>query len=247
MWIVQAPRGTVDELKAYNSTYDIGGVDIYPVGYPPGGHVDGPDENKDLSLVGDYAQKMMHVVDGRQPIWMTLQIAWSGVVPPHRTLRFPTFAQERFMTYEAIINGARGLVYFGGNIRRTLSERDRPYGWNWTFWNRVLRPVIEEVGDHSPLAEALCAADSKLPVRATGTAIELCVREVDRQIFLLACCRDPQTTAEVAFTGLPAELGKGDVLYESPRTVVAHDGAFTDWFAPYDVHVYRFVRPDSGP
>ena len=64
------------------------------------------------------------------------------------------------MTYDAIINGARGLVYFGGGIQSTLNERDKPLGYNWTFWDRVLRPVIEEVGDKSPLAAALCAPDS---------------------------------------------------------------------------------------
>ena len=30
LWIVHAPRGTVEELRAYDATYDIGGVDILP-------------------------------------------------------------------------------------------------------------------------------------------------------------------------------------------------------------------------
>ena len=71
-----------------------------------------------------------------------------------KTLRFPTFPEQRFMTYEAIINSARGLVYFGGGLPTTLSEDDREYGWNWTYWDRVLHPVIEEIGDRSPLAAA---------------------------------------------------------------------------------------------
>ena len=152
---MQAPRGTVDELRAYNPTYDITGVDVYPIGYPPGTHFVEEEPNKDISAIGDYTQKMLRVVEGRKPVWFTLQIAWSGVEGPNKTLRFPTFPQQRFMTYQAIINGARGLIYYGGNLPSTLSERDRPLGWNWTFWNRVLRPVVEEVGDKSPLAPAL--------------------------------------------------------------------------------------------
>jgi hypothetical protein len=243
LWIVQAPRGTVVELKPYSATYDIGGVDVYPIGYPPGRHLVGPDENREISMIGDYAQKMRRVEEGRRPFWFTLQIAWSGVEGEGRTLRFPTYPEERFMTYQAIINGARGLVYFGGNLPVTLSERDRPYGWNWTFWQRVLRPVLEEVGDKSPLAEALCAAESKLPVTAEGNDIELCVREVGREVFVLACCRDSRKTAEVKFSGLPLDVGEGEVLYESPRKVKAAGGAFTDWFGPFEVHVYRFRRP----
>ncbi len=243
VWIAQAPRGTAEDLRPYNATYDIGGVDVYPIGYPPGNHLIDPHENKDISSVGDYTLKMLRVVDRKQPIWLTLQVAWSGVASPRRTLRFPTFPQERFMTYEAIINGSRGLVYFGGGIPSTLNEQDKPLGYNWTFWDRVLRPVIEEIGDKSPLAAALCAPDSKLSVKASDASIELCVREVNRDVFLLACCRDPLKTSEVKFTGLPTELGEGQVLYESPRKVEAKDGTLSDWFAPYDVHVYKFSRP----
>lgn len=68
------------------------------------------------------------------------------------------------------------------------------------------------------------------------------MREIGRDVFVLACCRDPQKTAQVEFTGLPTDFGTGDVLYESPRKVTAKNGSFTDWFAPYDVHVYKFTQ-----
>jgi hypothetical protein len=103
---------------------------------------------------------------------MVLQIAWSGVIKPGKTLRFPTFPEERFMTYQAIINRARGLFYFGGNLAASLSEADKPYGWNWTFWRRVLRPVLEEIGAHSLLYPALLAPDSKLPIACRAKDIE---------------------------------------------------------------------------
>jgi hypothetical protein len=242
VWIVQAPRGTVEQHKRHVPTFDIGGVDVYPISYPPGGHV--PDDaNKEMSMVGDYTRKMIEVVDDKKPIWFTLQVAWSGVVKPGKTLRFPTFHEERFMTYEAIINGARGVVYFGGNLPMTLNERDKPLGWNWTYWQRVLRPVIEEIGDKSPLAAALVAPKSKLKVTASDPkAIELCVREVGKDMYVLACSRDSQKTSEITFSGLPKEVGPGEVLYESPRKVKAEAGQMKDWFAPYEVHVYKFTR-----
>jgi hypothetical protein len=133
-------------------------------------------------------------------------------------------------------------VYYGGNLAPTLSERDQPYGWNWTYWERVLRPIVEEVGDKGPLAAALCSANSKLPVKANANAIELCVREVGRDLFVLACSPDPQKTSQVQFTGLPTDTAAGDVLFESPRKVTTKSGSFSDWFAPYDVHVYKFAR-----
>ena len=40
----------------------------------------------------------------------------------------------------------------------------------------------------------------------------------------------------------PVDLNFGEVLYEAPRKVRAENGRFSDWFGPFDVHVYRFVR-----
>ncbi len=237
--LTQAPRGTIEQLKPYNDAADILLLDIYPVGYPPGKHSLKP--NKEISMVGDYT-KFIRQVAGEKPVWMVLQIAWSGVVQPGKTLRFPTFAQERFMTYQALINGARGLIYFGGNVEQAMTPEDAKLGWNWTFWRRVLRPVLEEVGNNSPLAPALVAPDSKLPVRVKrADDVEFCVRQVDGDIYILACKREGETV-EVEFSGLPDWAGKGQVMYESPRTVQARNGKFTDWFAPFDVHVYCFSR-----
>lgn len=266
--IIHAPRGTVETLQPYNVTGDLIGADVYPIGYPPGGHSLLP--NKEISMVGDYTRTMMQTADGKMPVWMVLQIAWSGVLKEGKTLRFPTFPQERFMAYQAIINGARGFLFFGGNIDKALAPEDVKSGWNWRFWKRVLRPVIEEIGDKSPLNPALVAPDSKLPVivalkestagkitKETAIAsprrpftnettnlfpIEFCVREVGNDIFVLACNRDNVTTLKVEFSGLPETATGGDMLFEEPRKVEIKKGKFTDWFGPYEVHVYRFKR-----
>ena len=147
------------------------------------------------------------------------------------------------MTYEAIIDGARGLIYFGGNIRSAMSPKDAALGWNWTFWNQVLRPVVEEIGAHSPLEPALIAPESKLPIKApTERGIEFCVREAGRDLYILACQRE-KSTIEAQFENLPFSTGEGEVMYESPRAVQVKKGKFTDWFAPFEVHVYHFTRP----
>ena len=44
------------------------------------------------------------------------------------------------MTYQAIANGARGLNYFGGHLTQVASPEDAALGWNWRFWEQVLRP-----------------------------------------------------------------------------------------------------------
>lgn len=242
-----APRGTVEELQPYNAAADILAIDIYPVSIPPGKHSLLP--NKEISMVGDWTQFLAEIANGQKQYWMIEQIAWSGVTPPNNTLIFPTFRQSRFMAYQAIINGARGLMFFGGNVAATLNAQDAPLGWNWTFWEEVLKPVMQEIGDHSTLARALVAPVSALPITISGAAapdLEFSVREAPPYLYILASKREG-ATVDVTFSGLPAWAATGEVLHESPRTVAAQNGRFTDRFAPFDVHVYRFSQTNQSP
>ena len=250
IWLVQAPRGTVESMKRYDAGWDVGGIDIYPVSYPPGRHT--LLANKELSMVGDYT-RMIKAVAGKKPFWMTLQIAFSGTTPPKGIIRFPTFAEQRFMAYEAIINGSRGLTFFGGGLLPTLNERDQALGWNWTYWERVLKPLLAEFRSGSPIEAALLAPDSGIGLKVAGekgphgeknpsaSAMEFLVREVGEEVYVLACQKEG-ATLQVRFTGLPGSCGSGQVVFEEPRQVQAKAGSFTDWFGPHDVHVYRFRR-----
>ncbi|MBI1897290.1 MAG: hypothetical protein HYS04_12325 [Acidobacteria bacterium] len=240
VWLTQAPRGTIESLKRYDGSYDVAAIDIYPIGYPPGMHSHLP--NKSLSVVGDYANWLREITGMRKPFWMVLQICWSGVARPGKTLRFPTFAEERYMSYQSIINGARGLLYFGGNVEAGWSERDRPLQWNWSFYYGVLKPLLREFHPSGPLHPALVAPESKLPVRVEGgEGIEFTVRETPSHIYLLAAKREG-ATVQVTFRGLPEAEASGEVLFEDPRKVTVSAGGFSDWFGPNEVHVYRFAR-----
>jgi hypothetical protein len=141
------------------------------------------------------------------------------------------------------------VIYFGGQIAHTLPfGADRRAGWNWTHWKTVLRPVVEEIGSNSPLYPALIAPPAKLDVKveragsARAAGIDFCTRETETEIFLIAARRD-RATAQVQFTGLSALPDQTtQLLFEEPRTVALKDGAFVDWFAPFEVHVYRFRK-----
>ena len=252
--VIQAPRGTVKGLIPYRPAFEVTGVDIYPVGYPPGMHTD--QKNKDISVVGDLARWIKQAA-GTKPFWMTLQIAWSGVIPttdkPNVVPRFPSASDLRFMAYQAIANGARGLVFFGGHLTEVMSPADARAGWNWTYWERALRPLVQELSSDS-LAPALVAPAAATKVTASSAELELAVRKANGFLFVIAARRGGGTT-RVTLRGLPAAVKGGQVLFEyvqdpAPppidptrqkfRSVAVTGGAFTDWFAAHDVHVYRF-------
>ena len=243
-----APRGTVADLQPYNAAADMLSLDIYPV-VASGMASNPPITNTLVSQVGDWTKVLAQVANGQKPYWLIEQIAFSGTTPPAKTLVFPTFQQSRFMAYQAIANGVRGLMFFGGNVVATLNARDAPLGWNWTFWTNVLQPLILQLGDHGLLAEALVAPDSSLPVAMSGTMppdIEFCVRETPNSLYILATKREGSST-NVTFSGLPSWAATGEVLFEFPRTVNAQGGQFSDMFAPLDAHVYRFSHTNEAP
>ncbi len=254
--VVQAPRGPVQDLVPYRRALDVAGVDIYPVGYPPGSHSD--QKNKDISVVGDVTRWIGQAA-GSKPVWVTLQIAWSGVIAtkadPGRVPRFPSNTELRFMAYQAIVNGARGLVFFGGHLTEVMAPADAAAGWNWSFWRQALQPLVQQLASAS-LAPALIAPAATARVVSSSKDIELAVRQTAEFLYVIAVRRGGATT-RVRFTGLPKSLRGGQVLFEfvqDPppppvvpanqkfRSIGVSDGGFADWFAPHDVHVYRFRR-----
>ena len=82
---------------------------------------------------------------GRDAVTMTLQICFAGS-QNRDTGEFvmPTKRQERYMIYDAIVNGARAC-FFGGEQGRCEGSRDRALGWNWTFWRTALRDLVAEI------------------------------------------------------------------------------------------------------
>jgi hypothetical protein len=249
--IIQAPNATVLQLRPYQPTFDITGADVYPISYPPGTHVLG--KNRDINVVGDVTRIMMQSAGGK-PVWMTLQIAWSGVLPPNHVPRFPSLAQERYMAYQAIVAGARGLNFFGGHLTQVCTPEDAALGWNWTFWERVLRPLVREL-NAPELHPALVGRRANVTVKASVPAVELVARTDGAHLYVIAV-RAGGTTTRVKFTGLPKRVTTGEALFEyvqDPppppigagqqvfRRVKVAAGAFEDWLAPHDARVYRFA------
>ena len=254
--IIEAPRApaptrgapdrplTIAAVRPYAAACDIHGVDIYPVSKPPGRHAGGPPVNTDISVVGDMTRILARAT-ARKAIWTTLQIAWSGVLPPHHPLAFPSSAQARFMAYDAITAGARGLFFFGGHLPQAMKPQDAQRGWNWSYWSRVLKSLLRELSDRDHTA-AFTAPLAAHQVTANASDLAVSTREDGDAVYLLAVRRSPSARGRVRFSGLPAGIKRGTVLAHPggnpARPVTVSRGAFTDPapFAPHNARVYRF-------
>jgi hypothetical protein len=162
------------------------------------------------------------------------------------------------MALQAIVNGARGLVFFGGHLTQVCTPADAKAGWNWTYWDRILRPLIVELSSDD-VRPALVAPKANATVKAGIRGVEVATRQEGRTLWVLAARRDGSTST-VGFTGLPSrhdgqKLTRGEVLTEwvqdppppplgagrqELRSVAVENRGFRDWFGPLDARIYRF-------
>ena len=236
LWVtVEAPRGTAADLAPYSAVTDVHGVDIYPVTLKAGA-------NPDLHQVGTWTATLASVTP-QAPVWTTLQICSSGANDTTTgAYVLPTFAQERYMAYDAILNGADALNFFGGSVEGCFNQSDAEHGWNWTFWQSVLKPLVQELSAASPLSRALVNSARTPRVTADDATTEVMVKQGASPLDLwLIAARSGAGTAKVTFKGLPPWTRRATV-YTEGRSVTAAGGSFRDDFSQWGVHVYHLVR-----
>jgi hypothetical protein len=235
LWtLIEAPKGTAADLAPYSAVTDVHGVDIYPVAY---GVTD-----PDLHAVGRWTA-LVRSITPDQAVSMTLQICFSGSDnATHTDYVLPTRKQERYMIYDAIISGARSLWFWGGDNPYCMTSQDQMLGWNWTFWNNVLKNLISEIGPASQLYPALLVPGTGLDIVANNTALGLVSRQVGSKDIWVLAASHATSTATVRLSGLPNEVTTGTVYMEN-RSVTVSAGAFSDSFERWGVHVYHFQRP----
>jgi len=236
LWVtVQAPRAGVWSLAPYSEVTDVHGVNSYPIAIG--------DADPDLGEPGSWTN-VLGLATPRRAVWTTLGICWTWSYDAAGNVQLPTREQQRFMIYDAILNGARALAFYGGQNPKCWGQLDAAGGWNWTYWERVLEPLVREISAVSPLAPAL---------RNPGTTRELptsdrSVRAISRrgrrgELWVIAVRGGGEGSADATIGGLPA-APSADVYAEN-RSVPVVGGALADSFGRWAVHVYRLIAPTA--
>ncbi len=176
VWMNHAPRNQIAQLAAFGKAADAAGCDIYPVPFSPKvGHSDLLDRT--LSAVGAYTDRMQESIPGK-PVWMVLQgFGWSDIQEglseaEKKELRRPTYAETRFMAFDAIVHGARGLLYWG----TFAVEKGAP------FWADLAK-VIQELRDLQPVISAPDAAvNVDIMLQETSGSVDRAIRVLPKKV-----------------------------------------------------------------
>jgi hypothetical protein len=234
LWLtIQAPRGTLAQLAPYSAVTDSNGIDVYPVA------LHNPTPN--LHQVGVWTHRLRSITSDHS-VWTTLQICPNDSFDRQGQFVLPTSRQERYMIYDAIINGARGLSFFGGGNPYCWNRTDRRYRWSWAFWNHTLEPLLREISAHNPLAPALTNPASTRHL-ATNDPTTQTITRTSRTLWVIAA-RYGSGTKNVTITGLPPNIQNATV-YTEHRRIRISNGRLTDRFNQWQVHIYELTVPTS--
>jgi len=143
----------------------------------------------------------------------------------------PTPAQERSMTYQAIIEGANGLIWYTYDDIQ-FKVLDHPELW------AMLKQLTSEIKALTPtLLEP--AADGQRFAAGPDNCLRGVAIRLGRELTVLTAHTNEKDLGqqELGAAGLPA-TGKAEVMFED-RSVDVVAGKIRDAFAPYAVHVYR--------
>ena len=233
IWMNHAPRNQIPQLAAFSEAADIVGCDIYPVPEYQVGHSDLADRS--ISSVGAYTLRMQEAAPGK-PVWMVLQgFAWRDLEPSMEAARAeimgpPEFEETRFMAYDAIVRGARGILYWGSSAISKDSE----------LW----RDLLALARELKAMRHVIAAPDANLRLTVT---YEQTWGSVDRSVVVLPKAVGGRTwllavnewTEPLTYTihGLERMEGATYVDTASQQQAAVRDGALTLTIAGNGVHV----------
>lgn len=257
IWLNHAPRNSLDDLRLYNRAADMVGCDIYPA--PPNFGVGHSDlANTGLTSVGWYTERMRQAAPGKACAMVLQGFGWrdlqSQVKESERVVgigRRPTWAESRFMAYDAIIHGANAILYWGTAYMKPVEDDGTTVNGRPRLWRDLLR-VAREL---RALELALVAPPLKPPTvrqaatygSVDGTGILCSLRRVQND-FVLIVVNETADGLGFSLENLPTKLN-GRTLYRlySPEEHKVSDRRMTDGIRPKEVHVYATSRRFEAP
>ncbi|HEV8640341.1 MAG TPA: hypothetical protein VGV13_04505 [Methylomirabilota bacterium] len=211
--------GWENQAPLWRDSLDVMGLDPYPITKPRG--------QNDLAMVGEWTRLGQDAVQGSRPLWMVIQY-----FPLTSAGGWPTYEELRVMSWMAIIEGARGLVYWSFGARG-LSWVKEP-AQRQQHWRNLVAVTKEIKG----LERVLLAPDAPVVAReSSGGAVRTLGKRLPDGTRYLFAYNSKNTPARVTWALAEPAQEAADLGKSTPLKM---DGAqLTAEFGPYEVKRYR--------
>ena len=219
-WINEAADSDVHYARETVDSVDIVGCDYYAVRAT----------GTDLPSVGRLVDRWDAIGYGR-PVWMVLQgFSWH-TIKPERALMYPSFLESRFMAYDSIVHGARGVFYWGTNTIDDPAFRESLYAL--TSELSALEPLLVGERMKSPTVQVI---DDLFDPKGIGVRILATRKGTDLLVILVN--EDPHRHLGVDVSGLAALEGRTFYRLYGDEMQTVTRGGFVTRMQGYEVKVY---------
>jgi hypothetical protein len=195
------------------------GLDPYPITRPAG--------QNDLAMVGEWTRLGQDAVKRSRPVWMVIQY-----FPQTDAAGWPTESDLRTMSWMAIIEGARGLLYWSFGEKGLAWVKDpREKEARWAELVRVTKEI-------KALEPVLLAPDAAVVARETSVgAVRTLGKAIGAARYLFAY-NTRGTPTRVTWT-LAAPAAETTDLATGQAGPRVENSAITVELAPYEVRRLR--------
>jgi hypothetical protein len=202
----------------------------------------------DVYPVADYNGQLEMVANGMHNLnsWLALsgrrKIVWNAIeAVPITSGNVPTETQERAEVWMSIVGGAQGIVYFVHQFDRDGNGLVREDGiFNFPKLARAVAAINAEVSSLAPVLNSPTVAGDLKVTSTAPASVNVMVKRYGGATYIFAVNERSGAGAATFAFAEPASGGV-EVLGES-RAFKLTNGAFTDSFDSYGVHLYRIVR-----
>lgn len=229
-WMNEAADSDLRYVRGYTPFTEAIGCDYYPVR--------GVGEF-DLRSIGRITDRW-NVVGHDKPVWMVLQAFSWHALNPDRGRRYPHFPETRYMAYNAITHGAKGIFYWGSNQIDDPAFRKSVYAA--TAELAAIQPFLIEKSN--PAIKATVARDLFEP---SGNGVRADGRQSGDDLLIMLVNEDNHRHLGVDVGGLAKWEGRTLFeLYGTDETNV-QDASIAIRMKPLEVKVYATNRRFESP
>lgn len=224
-WMNEAADSDLRYVRGYTPFSEAIGCDYYPVR--------GVGEF-DLRSIGQITDRW-NVVGHNKPVWMVLQAFSWHVMNPDRGRRYPHFQESRYMAYNAITHGAKGIFYWGSNQIDDPAFRKSLYAT--TAELAAVQPFLTQ--KTNPSIHATVARDLFEP---TGNGVRADARRSGDDLLIFLVNEDNHRHLGVDVSGLATWEGRTLFELYGSDEVDVQDGSIAIRIKPLEVKVYSTNR-----
>lgn len=227
IWVNEAIRSDLIYVRQYLEFVDITGCDYYPIKI----------DERPIYRMGTVTDRWMQVGQGK-PVWMVLQaFAWSELGDYYgvKETAYPTFTESRFMAYDSIAHGAKGILYWGSSYLKSEKFRESLYAL--TSELAALQPFLSATSETDGKMNVNlidCSFEDNSPVRGVTSF----VRKWENKTIVALINEDNRFQMGVEVKGLDYLNGQSlDLLYGNERVSI-EKGTLLTRMKPYEAKVF---------